>query len=267
MRGVVEDVAGRRVDRDGPGVRRRVGLLAGVEGPRLRAEGGRVELRPCGSWCLLTVSVDKQKDRGSSVESAAPGPVFGPAAYVVERARDVRPQPLGWAAMRIHMSERWVVTARRWCRSEDVVRQPSRPKRNASARDAARLVGMTPIPADVPCLRRREGRAEGRRRGARRPRVRRVGPAGRRGRDPRRAGRASTTRTASPPEPTARSRGSTRSSRASIWPATVISSTDPAFAVGTNVLAHGYELGVPATAATRNTSACRPAGSCRWRPA
>ena len=44
VRRVVEDVAGRGVDRDGPGVRRRVRLLAGVEGPGLGAEGGRIEL-------------------------------------------------------------------------------------------------------------------------------------------------------------------------------------------------------------------------------
>ena len=41
VRGVVEDVARGGVDRDGAGVRRRVGLLAGVEGPGLGAEGGR----------------------------------------------------------------------------------------------------------------------------------------------------------------------------------------------------------------------------------
>ena len=41
--GVVEDVAGRGVDRDGAGVRRGVGLLARVEGPGLGAEGGGIE--------------------------------------------------------------------------------------------------------------------------------------------------------------------------------------------------------------------------------
>ncbi len=43
VRGVVEDVARGGVDRDGPGVRRRVWLLARVEGASLGAEGGRIE--------------------------------------------------------------------------------------------------------------------------------------------------------------------------------------------------------------------------------
>ena len=43
---VVEHVARRGVDRDGAGVRRRVGLLAGVEGQRLGAEGRSDRVRP-----------------------------------------------------------------------------------------------------------------------------------------------------------------------------------------------------------------------------
>ncbi len=43
--GVVEDVRGGGVDRDRPGVRGRVRLLAGVEGERLGAELGLVEVR------------------------------------------------------------------------------------------------------------------------------------------------------------------------------------------------------------------------------
>ena len=43
VRRVVEDVAGRGVDRHGPGVRGRVRLLAGVQRPGLGSEGGRVE--------------------------------------------------------------------------------------------------------------------------------------------------------------------------------------------------------------------------------
>ena len=42
--GVVEDVARGGVDRDGPGVGRGVGLLAGVERLRLGPERGRIEV-------------------------------------------------------------------------------------------------------------------------------------------------------------------------------------------------------------------------------
>ena len=39
------------------------------------------------------------------------------------------------------------------------------------------------------------------------------------------------------------------------------------FDVGARVLAHGYELGVSRHGGYSSTSACRPAGSCRWRRA
>ena len=48
VRRVVEDVARRGVDRDRPGVRRRVGLLARVERAGLGAEGGRIEFSHVG---------------------------------------------------------------------------------------------------------------------------------------------------------------------------------------------------------------------------
>ena len=60
VRGVVERVGGRGVDRDGAGVGRGVGDLAGVEGLGLRAKGAEaagveahlVDLRWCASgWC------------------------------------------------------------------------------------------------------------------------------------------------------------------------------------------------------------------------
>ena len=58
------------------------------------------------------------------------------------------------------------------------------------------------------------------------------------------AGPASTSRTAWRRAPTARSPGSARSSRVSTWPARSSRPRDPSLAVGTPVLAHGYDLGV-----------------------
>ena len=53
VRGVVEDVAGRRVDRHGAGVGRRVRLLAGVEGEGLGRSVARVSGLFLPIWVFL----------------------------------------------------------------------------------------------------------------------------------------------------------------------------------------------------------------------
>ena len=155
MRGVVEHVARGRVDRDGPGVRRRVRLLAGMKGPSLRAEGRRIEFGHVGSGASCGF-VDKQKDRGSSVESAAPGPSLRSRSYVISNVR-VTSDPCLPAGPHAHTH----VRAGRGHRSGMVKerrtgRQPWQPIRNTGDALGFR---HDRHPRDVPRLCRREDRA------------------------------------------------------------------------------------------------------------
>ena len=109
--GVVEDVARGGVDRDCASLRRGVDVLAGMDGQGFAAEGGgvlvghgflrwtappvrrqvRCETGPgepwgegCGVGRLPVVSSGETKNRGSCLETAAPGPILGPAALLGE---------------------------------------------------------------------------------------------------------------------------------------------------------------------------------------
>ena len=110
--GVVEDVAGSRVDRDCASLRRRIDALAGVDGEGLASsvrgwcrtldgspegwppgggEGENLRSIPgspgvgrgtggCPTWGQASLALSGEtKNRGSCVETAAPGPILGPA--------------------------------------------------------------------------------------------------------------------------------------------------------------------------------------------
>ena len=160
VRGVVEDVAGRGVDRDGAGVGRRVGLLAacGERGSRDgrwsdRARSCRWSLRTgfvAGGSRTLAVPAARggpavwrtpvvwfggqTKSRGSDVESAAPGPV-SVVPRLQFRMRVTSDPILRTAGPPAHTH---VPGRRVWVTDEDgrprsSIRQPSRPNRNRGA--------------------------------------------------------------------------------------------------------------------------------------
>ena len=298
MRRVIEDVAGRGVDRDGAGVGRRVGLLAAMEGAGLGAEGGRIEFghgvghseSGRGGWIVvLAVPAARggpavgrtpvawfggqTKSRGSAVESAAPGPVSVVPRPSVQDARDLRPHPPhGGAASAYTCSRRRGVSHdRRWSPKVVDTSTVRRPKRNPGGRPSdprRRSAGDDRHPRHVPRLRRREGRGCGWR--------------------PASSAASATFAAADLPAGEVEVRVewssvnfkdglATRADGkvARISPlipgidlaGTVVASDDPSIAGGrAQSWPTATSWACRGTAATASSSASRPAGSCRWRP-
>ena len=275
VRGVIEDVARGGVDRDGPGVRRRVGLLAASGGPG--SPGGRWSdrVRPCrvrgALRCGAGVSLGANKKTAAPLWSPRPRDrSVGPAAYVISDVR-VTSDPIlpRRGRLRIHMFRSGRCQSRsgmvaKTIRDSSTVATETQPSRAGAGR---RLRAMTRHPRrrSAPTSPRRSSRRRARSSAASasspRPTCRpgevevRVGwssvnykdglatradgkvapdqPAhprhrpGRRGRRQRRSGLRGRRRRPGPRLRAGRARG---------------------------------------TAATASTSACRPAGSCRWRP-
>ena len=285
MRGVVEDVGRRGVDRDGAGVGRRVGLLAGMEGAGLGAEGGGssavtlVSPRKVGDgwsgrearwpwegrWVLaVTRRVDRRKQKSrSSTWNCSPGTSSVVPRLSDQDARDLRPHPpYGGAA------SAYTCSRRLGCESRSANGRPRDPcvvNHRAETQPWTRPYDGDDDrhPGHVPCLCRGEGRATAWSAASARSPRRTCRPARSRSAS---SGRASTTRTAWRRGRTARSRGSARSSPGSTSqarssrPRTRGSrSVRPSWRTATSWASR-------ATADTPSTSACRPVGSSRWRP-
>ena len=226
---------------------------------------------PVGSAVTRRVGRRKQKSRSSLVELRPRDLVCRSRSYVCQVARDLRPHPPhGGAASAYTCSRRLGCESRSGHGRRAIVDASTDVDRNAtsSGRRRARLAAMTAIPATFRAYvaEKVDGRWRRVERGVRE--FARGGPAARRGRDPGRLverqlqGRPGDAggRQGRPDQPAhpghrpgrrgRRQRGPRRSPVGDGGPR-------PRLRAGRR----------RATAATPSTSACRPAGSCRWRPA